>query len=349
MRSTRLGIGVLGLGGIACTHHLPALRRIPGVAVVALSDPDPRARDRAARLAPGAALHDSAESLLARRRRGCGADRGAQRTSTPSVAGAAAAAGKHIYIEKPLATSAAEASRIVDAASRSGVRAAVGFNRRRHPLYIHARGVLAAGAIGRVRSVQTRLLGAGRARRDARMEALALDRRGRSPRPRLAPFRPHPLVPRHRARTAGGANRIRAIRAGLGLGRLHDLRRGRGPDAALVPGRARGPDRVLRRPRSPASRPTSRHARPSRSPQQRIRDPAGVAPPVRASLRRGTPVVSSGAAASRPTAGRWLAFAESLTQGGAGGAPSLEDGVRSLEAVLEAERLADAPERADGR
>ena len=33
--------------------------------------------------------------------------------------------------------------------------AAVGFNRRRHPLYIQARGVLTAGVIGRVRSMQT--------------------------------------------------------------------------------------------------------------------------------------------------------------------------------------------------
>ena len=152
--STPLGIGVLGLGGIACTHHLPALRRIQAVSVVALSDPDPRARERAARLAPGAGRHASAESLLARQ------DVDAVLIAAPThlhaeLAGAAAAAGKHIYIEKPLATSGTEASRIIDAASRSGVRVAVGFNRRRHPLYVQARGVLAAEVIGRVRSVQS--------------------------------------------------------------------------------------------------------------------------------------------------------------------------------------------------
>ena len=68
---------------------------------------------------------------------------------------AAAGAGKHFYLEKPLATNAEDAGRVVAAASEAAVMAVVGFNRRWHPLYQQARNMLAEGRIGRVRVIQT--------------------------------------------------------------------------------------------------------------------------------------------------------------------------------------------------
>jgi predicted dehydrogenase len=341
--STRLGIGVLGLGGIACTHHLPSLRRIPGVAVVALSDPDPRARERAAQLAPGAGRHDSAESLLACR------DVDAVLISAPThlhaeLAGAAASAGKHIYIEKPLATSGAEASRIVDAASRAGVRAAVGFNRRRHPLYIQARGVLAAGAIGRVRSVQTAF---------------------------SEPVAPEEMPGWKRSRSTGGG-------VLLDLGSHHfDLIRWF-LDTELEPLAARTGSERSEQDSAWVDFATSDGAEGqmllsflgAHADQIEFFGDRGV---LRVDRHRGTlglrvrrgnrygirpvwlrPSGELAAWNARRLVGRGgepsyrrtlLAFAESVTQGVDGGAPSLEDGVRSLDAVLEAERLAGAPER----
>jgi myo-inositol 2-dehydrogenase/D-chiro-inositol 1-dehydrogenase len=68
---------------------------------------------------------------------------------------AAALAGKHIYLEKPVAIHAAEARRLREAVCESGVRMAVGFNRRCHPLYLQARDLINSGAVGAIRAVIT--------------------------------------------------------------------------------------------------------------------------------------------------------------------------------------------------
>lgn len=147
-------IGVLGCGAIACAHHLPALRRLSGTVVVGLADPDGAARDRAAELAPGATIHADPIELLGR------SDVDAVVIAAPTalhadLVVAAARAGKHVYIEKPLATSEAEASRVLEEVARSGVTATVGFNRRRQPVYEQARQLLDAGRIGNVHFVHT--------------------------------------------------------------------------------------------------------------------------------------------------------------------------------------------------
>jgi myo-inositol 2-dehydrogenase / D-chiro-inositol 1-dehydrogenase len=152
--STPVRIGLLGCGSVACNHHLPALRRMPGAVVVAVADPDPTARARAAGLAPGAEVHADAEELLG------SSDVDAVVVAAPTklhadLAAAAARAGKHVYVEKPLATDEGEARRVLEEVARSGVTAAVGFNRRRHPVYEQARKLLEAGRIGDVRFVQT--------------------------------------------------------------------------------------------------------------------------------------------------------------------------------------------------
>ena len=68
---------------------------------------------------------------------------------------AAARAGKHVYVEKPLATTASEARTVVDVVSQSQVIATVGFNYRHHPAHQRARTLLARGRIGTVRAVQS--------------------------------------------------------------------------------------------------------------------------------------------------------------------------------------------------
>jgi myo-inositol 2-dehydrogenase / D-chiro-inositol 1-dehydrogenase len=127
---------------------------MPGAVVVGLADPDATARARAARLARGAQTYADAAELLGR------SDVDAVVVAAPTkfhadLAAAAARAGKHVYVEKPLATSEAEASRVLEEVARAGVTATVGFNRRRHPIYEQARKLVAAGRIGEVRFVQT--------------------------------------------------------------------------------------------------------------------------------------------------------------------------------------------------
>ena len=68
---------------------------------------------------------------------------------------AAARAGKHVLVEKPMAMSSAEARRMVEAADDAGVRLWVAYYRRALPRFEKIRELLAGGAVGRLLSAQT--------------------------------------------------------------------------------------------------------------------------------------------------------------------------------------------------
>jgi predicted dehydrogenase len=65
------------------------------------------------------------------------------------IAIAAAEAGKMIYCEKPLALTAADAAKMLDAATRNKVRTAVAFNKRRFPAVVFAKQLVDSGFIGK--------------------------------------------------------------------------------------------------------------------------------------------------------------------------------------------------------
>lgn len=70
-------------------------------------------------------------------------------TSTHSdLVVAAAAAGKHIFCEKPLALTLEDTHRIIDAVEKAGVSMQVGFMRRFDPPYLEAKAAIDAGKIG---------------------------------------------------------------------------------------------------------------------------------------------------------------------------------------------------------
>jgi predicted dehydrogenase len=66
---------------------------------------------------------------------------------------AAAAAGKHIHVEKPVTLDRASADRAVEAARKAGVVLAVGYCRRFHPSIVEVRRRLAQGRLGAVVSM----------------------------------------------------------------------------------------------------------------------------------------------------------------------------------------------------
>src|SRR5215207_6496802 len=120
-------VGLIGCGTIAHWSHLCALQQLKGVTLVAAADPDPAARTRAALMVRGP-VHDQPSDLLRD-------DIDAVVIRAPNrfhaeLTVAAARAGKHVYVEKPLATTASEARAVVDAVSQSKVVATVGFNYR---------------------------------------------------------------------------------------------------------------------------------------------------------------------------------------------------------------------------
>ena len=65
----------------------------------------------------------------------------------------AAAAHKHIHVQKPLTLNLPSARAIVDAAKKAGIMLAVGFNRRFHPSIVEMRNRLADGQLGQVMSM----------------------------------------------------------------------------------------------------------------------------------------------------------------------------------------------------
>ena len=71
---------------------------------------------------------------------------------------AVAEAGKHLWIEKPVGLSAADATAVRDAVAANGVVGCVGFNYRNVPAVAKARQLIANGRIGRVTHARVQLL-----------------------------------------------------------------------------------------------------------------------------------------------------------------------------------------------
>jgi len=79
-----------------------------------------------------------------------------------AVAEAAAAAGKHVLIEKPGARRAAELDPVLRAAERTGVAVRVGFNHRYHRALQEARRIFLSGALGEMMFIRGRYGHGGR-------------------------------------------------------------------------------------------------------------------------------------------------------------------------------------------
>jgi myo-inositol 2-dehydrogenase / D-chiro-inositol 1-dehydrogenase len=147
-------LAVLGCGGIARAAHLRSLAGIAGAQVVALADTTPGNLDAARPLAPGArAVADYREVLEMQ-------EVDAVIVALPPALHVAATLaalerGKHVYVEKPLATSVGDANRVLNAWRSSGLTAMMGFNYRYNPLIQRARAAIASGLVGKPVSVRT--------------------------------------------------------------------------------------------------------------------------------------------------------------------------------------------------
>ena len=144
----RLRIGVAGLGR-GFTLMLPTLTAHPRVQLVAATDPRAEARSRfAADFA--ARTHESFEALCA----DPGVD--AIYVATPHQhhadhAIAAARAGKHVLVEKPMALTLAQATAMIEAAATAGTHLVVGPSHSFDAPIARARAIVASGELGRVR------------------------------------------------------------------------------------------------------------------------------------------------------------------------------------------------------
>ncbi len=149
----RLGIGLIGAGGIARARHVPGLRAIPGVELVGLVNRSPESSARAAaeleiaRTYPGwaALLEDPAVDAVV--------------VATwpylhAPVAIAALEAGKHVLVEGRMAMDAAEARAMLAAAEARPDRVAMVVPAPFGFADATIRRLLAAGAIGELRAAR---------------------------------------------------------------------------------------------------------------------------------------------------------------------------------------------------
>jgi predicted dehydrogenase len=149
-----LRVGLIGAGTIALSAHLPAISRLKGlVELVAVADLRPAVAEAAAKRYGAEAAYGDYRELLAR------PDVDLVDICTPEFLHAeqtlaAAAAGKHVICEKPMAATVAEADAMLDACRRAGVRLMIAHSRRFTPRYQRIRAAIDRGEIGDVRFVR---------------------------------------------------------------------------------------------------------------------------------------------------------------------------------------------------
>ncbi|HEU0115627.1 MAG TPA: Gfo/Idh/MocA family oxidoreductase [Thermomicrobiales bacterium] len=142
----RVGFGVIG-AGLFGENHARVYSRLPGVELAAVCDQnDARAKEIAEKYGARTYAADYRDLLT-------NPDIRAVSIATPDfahaeIALAAAEAGKHILVEKPLATSIAESQAIVAAAKQAGVKLMVDFHNRVNPPFVAARDNVQSGALG---------------------------------------------------------------------------------------------------------------------------------------------------------------------------------------------------------
>ena len=163
---TDLNIGLIGLGYWG-NNLLRTFGRTAGARIAAVCDGVAAQREAAAKTL-GEAVHvcDDAAALCA----DPAVDTVAVATPPSThfeVARLALRAGKHCWVEKPLALRVAEARELVDLARTNGVTLFVDETFLYDPLIQQAKAWIAAGRLGRVYHLSFERLGMGRVRRDS--------------------------------------------------------------------------------------------------------------------------------------------------------------------------------------
>jgi len=150
-----LNVGVIGLGAIG-QKHCDSLAKIRQANLMALADVNEAVLNKTAEKL-GATPYTDYKQMLA------DPDLEAVVVATPDdlhrdISIQAAQAGKHILVEKPIATTEADALAMMAAAEKAGVKLMVGFTLRFVPHYQQARQAVETGKLGQMVSIFARRL-----------------------------------------------------------------------------------------------------------------------------------------------------------------------------------------------
>ena len=148
MKTIKVGIAGLGFIGPA---HIEALRRIPGIEVVAVLETTKELAKEKAQQLGIKKYFGSFDELLK-------ADIHCVHICTPNylhfdMANKALLAGKHVVCEKPLATTVAEGKKLLKIANEMGLIHAVHFNIRYYPLVRQMKILREKGELGEIYSI----------------------------------------------------------------------------------------------------------------------------------------------------------------------------------------------------
>lgn len=153
------GAGYWGINLVRTFAHEPRAQ------LTWICDASEEARARAARLAPEARQERSFAALLE------ADDIDAVVIATPAATHAelaisALSAGKHVFVEKPLALSADDAERVAQAAREAGTVLMVGHLMIYHPVVEYLRDLIKSGDLGTIHYLYSARVNLGRVRRD---------------------------------------------------------------------------------------------------------------------------------------------------------------------------------------
>ena len=129
----KVRVGVIGCGGIANKKHMPALKKLPNVEMVAFCDvvEERAVKAKADFGTPDAKVYTDYKQLLEDKTidvvHVCTPNR-----SHSFITVDALESGKHVMCEKPMAINTAEAEKMLDAAKRTGKKLTIGYQTRQN-------------------------------------------------------------------------------------------------------------------------------------------------------------------------------------------------------------------------
>ena len=152
----KIGLGIIGCGKSAEVYQMLGLAKVENIDIVGSSDTDEkRLSIFSERFRIPHRFVDYREMLTC-------SDVDAVAVITPTqfhadVASHAMAAGKHVFIDKPLALNAVECNNLITQAENknTGIVAMVGFNLRWHRLVSKAMRIIQSGRLGEIKAVRS--------------------------------------------------------------------------------------------------------------------------------------------------------------------------------------------------
>lgn len=153
-----IGVGLLGYGLAGRSFHAPLIRAVEGLRLQAVVTRDPERAEQARRENPGARIAGDVAAVMGEPSIDLVVVATPNRLHVPQGI-AALEAGRHVVVDKPIATGSAEAERLVAAARRTGRLLTVYQNRRWDGDFLTVRRLLDEGTLGRIDSFESRFEG----------------------------------------------------------------------------------------------------------------------------------------------------------------------------------------------